>query len=67
MSAARKAIPYQFDDAKSGNDTQRIMTDNAKLVFAGDVLRPPGVHRALAGLMGTVPVGLGVRLAADSR
>jgi hypothetical protein len=44
-------------DAKSGNDTQRIRTDNAKLVFAGDVRRPPGVHQALAVLMGTVAAG----------
>jgi hypothetical protein len=67
MSATRETISYQFGDAKSGNDTQRIMTDNAKLVFAGDVRRPPGVHQALAVLMGTVAVGLGVRLAAGSR
>lgn len=64
MSAARRAVSYQFYDAKSGNDTQRIMTDSAKLLFAGDVLRPQG---AVAALMCTVPVGLGVSLAAKSR
>jgi hypothetical protein len=67
MSVTREAIFYQFDDAKSGTDTQRIMTDSAKLLFAGDVLRPPGDHRAVAGLMCTVAVGFGVRLAPKSR
>ena len=34
---------------------------------AGDVLRRPGVRRAIEGITGTVLIGLGIRIAAEQR
>jgi hypothetical protein len=40
-----EAICYYFEHAEFRSDTRRVMTDHAKRVFAGDVVR----HQELTG------------------